>query len=245
MSGDFRRGFVAAIASSLGRFTRPTQSEFLSTEQRVTAMAVGDFYLLTTHVRTAEGEMQFSFAYRQSTGTIGNNTLENVASFYRTNRLDKYILAVSEDIEVDKVVCRQVTSFTNPPGFVNLNNVEGTLIGEALPNNSAAVLKILTVAPNAKHNGRLFIPGIRELDHTSGVLAAGEITLLNDFGTILLAKLQSIPAETAEFIPIVISRFLDGVKRTPPVSFDLISIIADPNLKQQRKRGGDRFGLSD
>lgn len=207
-------------------------------------MAIGDLYECITHVRTAEGEAQFSFGYKMEVGTINPTTLIETALYFAQNRLDKYVLAVSDDVEVDKVEFNPVTNTTDIPGYVNFNNLEGALAGDACPNSVAAVLSLLTNAPNAKHNGRMYIPGMREGDQTEGTIDAPTQVLLNAFGTSLLLDLAAIPTETAEFTPVVISRVLDGVKRTPPVGFTLVSAIARGTTYQQRRRGGDRYGLA-
>jgi hypothetical protein len=207
-------------------------------------MAIGDLYVATTHVRTAEGVMQFSFGYLMEGGVIGSASLTVASLEFALNRLDAYALAVSADVEVDKVEFRCITNTTDIPGGVNFNNIEGALVGEALPNSAAACLSLKTTAPNSKHNGRMFLPGVREIDQIDGTIDAAELTLLNAFGTKLELDLALPGPETADFTPVVISRFLDGAKRTPPVGFNLLSAIARPVTKQQRRRGGRRFGLS-
>ena len=207
-------------------------------------MAIGDLYVATTHVRTAEGEMQFSFGYLMEAGGINVETLPVACLKFQQVMLDKYVLAVSANIEVDKVEFRAITNNVDIPGFVNFNNLVGALAGEAVPNSSAAVLSLLSNAPNAKHNGRMFLPGVREIDQTDGTIDAPEITLLNTFGSALTLDLILGGGQTAEFTPVVISRILNGVPRVPPVPFTLVSAIARPSMKQQRRRGGHRFGLS-
>lgn len=207
-------------------------------------MAVDDLYLVTTQVRTAEGVMSFHFGYKMDAGLIGANTLGALALFFAQNRLDKYVLACSTDIEVDYVEARAVTNDDDLPGAVNFNNLEGVLLGESLPNNSAAVISLKTNAPNAKHNGRMYLPGTPEDQHDDGVLIAGQVTLWAAFATVLELDIATIPGESAEFTPVVISRVLNGAPRVPPVGFTLVSGIVRPNLKQQRRRGGNRRGLS-
>lgn len=207
-------------------------------------MAIGDLYIARTHVRTAEGVMQFSFGYLMDAGTYTAVTGVKAALHFAQTKLDKYVLAVSDQVEVDKVHFDCVTNFVDIPGFVNFDNLEGALVGDALPNSSAAVLKLVTTAPNSKHNGRMYIPGVREGDADDGVLDAPTQALINTFGTVLELDLAAIPTETAEFTPVVISRFLDGIKRVPPLGFNLLSAVVDPNMKQQRRRGGRRFGLA-
>jgi hypothetical protein len=207
-------------------------------------MAIGDLYEATTHVRTAEGEMQFSFGYLMEAGVIGPQSLDQACTDFAAVRLNTYVLAVSDNIEVDKVEFKAITNNVDIPGFVNFNNLEGLLVGAAVPNNSAAVLSLLTTAPNSKHNGRMYIPGLREIDQQDGSIDVAALILLNVFGTTLELDLLLGGAETAEFTPVVISRILDGVKRTPPVGHNLVSAIARTTTKQQRRRGGRRFGLS-
>jgi len=207
-------------------------------------MAIGDLYECTTHLRTAEGVMQFTFGYLMESGIVLATTTQAASLEFGLNRLDAYIAAVSSDIEIDKVEFAAVTNFADITGFTNFNNLEGLLAGPALPNSSAAVLSLTTTAPNSKHNGRMYLPGVVESDQTDGTLLAAVVTALNTFGTKLELDLILPGPESAEFTPVVISRFVGGAKRVPPVGFNLVSAIVRPNLKQQRKRGGRRFGLA-
>lgn len=207
-------------------------------------MAVNDLYVATTFCRTAEGVMQFTFGYKQDAGVVGPDTLRLASVEFALNRLDALMLAISSDVEVDKVAFHSVTNFDDIPGYANFNNIEGALGGEAVPNSSSAVLSLKTNAPNAKHNGRIYIPGVVETDQEEGTLKAAVQTAINVFGTKLELDLVLAGPETAEFTPVVISRFVDEVKRVPPVGFSLVSALVRPNMKQQRKRGGRRFGLS-
>ena len=207
-------------------------------------MAVNDLYVCTTFCRTAEGVMQFTFGYKMDAGVIGAGTLRLASLEFALNRLDALMLAISSDVEVDKVAFHSVTNFDDIPGFVNFNNIEGALGGESVPNSSNAVISLKTNAPNAKHNGRMYIPGVVETDQDEGTLKAAVKTALNVFGTKLELDLVLAGPETAEFTPVVISRIVDGAPRVPPVGFSLVSALVRPNMKQQRKRGGRRFGLS-
>jgi len=207
-------------------------------------MAIDDLYEATTYVRTAEGTMQFTFGYKMEAGTINAETLTKASLEFGQNRLDAYAAAVSVDVEVDKVEFRAVTNTDDIPGFVNFNNLEGAIVGDALPNSCAVVLGLLTNAPNAKHNGRMYLPGLAEGDQSKGDVSALAQTRMNTFGTKLELDLIVPLGETAEFTPVVISRFIDGAKRTPPIGFSLVSATARSTMKQQRRRGGKRFGLS-
>lgn len=207
-------------------------------------MAVNDLYVCTTFCRTAEGVMQFTYGYKMESGVIGPATLRVASLEFALNRLNKLMLAISSDVEVDKVSFHAVTNNDDIPGQINFNNIEGALGGEAVPNNSSAVLSLKTNAPNAKHNGRMYLPGVVETDQVEGTLQGAVVTALNLFGTTLELDLVLPGPETAEFTPVVISRFVDDAPRVPPVGFTLVSALVRPNMKQQRKRGGRRFGLS-
>lgn len=207
-------------------------------------MAINDLYEITTHVRTAEGVMQFSYGYEMEAGVVNPETLPQACLKFSQIMLDKFVLAVSSDLEVDKVEMRAITNVADVPGGVNFNNLEGTLGGEAVPNSSAVVMHILTNAPNARHNGRLYLPGLVETDHGDGIIKQAALDLLQDFGNALLLDLILDSPETAEFTPVVISRFDDKIKRVPPIGHTVVSVIPRPNMKQQRRRGGRRFGLS-
>jgi hypothetical protein len=207
-------------------------------------MAIGDLYEMVTYVRTAERPMQFTFGYRMEAGTINPDSMPKAALKFSQDMLDTYILCCATGLEVDKVEMRPVTNTTDLIGGILFNNKVGTLIGDPLPNSSNPVIHLLTNAPNSKHNGRMFVPGCPEEANEDGDVSVVQQALLNTFGTGLLLDLIPDFGETAEYTPVVISRYLAGVKRTPPIGHTLVSAIARPFFRQQRKRGGKRLGLS-
>ena len=207
-------------------------------------MAIDDLYVVTTSVRTAESVMSFQFAYLMELGTVGPATLTALATKFVEDKLDLYALACSDQLEVDQCRVDVITNGDDLPGFVNLNNLEGALTGQMLPNSSAAVASLITTAPNSKHNGRMYLPGCTEGNQADGIMTGGQVTLWNTFTTALLLDIVLDSPEDAEFTPVVVSRVLDGVPRATPVGFNLLSSTVGEALRQQRRRGGKRFGLA-
>ncbi len=207
-------------------------------------MAIDDLYRLKTQVRTAEGVMSFHMDYEMIDGVTTTQSLTLLCTDFINNKLDLYVLACSDDIEVDQCRCDALTNQVELPGFVNLNNKEGVLLGESLPNNSAAVMKLITTAPNAKHNGRIFLPGTPEDTQADGTMTTGQQTLWNTFGTALLLDISLAGPEDAVFSPRVVSFILNGAPRAAPVGFAILSATTSNRLRQQRRRGGRRQGLS-
>ena len=206
-------------------------------------MAILDFYTSTIHLTTAGRTWTFSFDWVQYAGSISPGTLFNMSSDIKTGIGTKLMLCLDDEIELDAIITRNVSDDVDIPGLVNYNNVKGAIAGEPLPNNMCAVLKQITDAPKSKFNGRIFISGLSEETQDSGVLSAGQITLLNALGTEMVADLILSGSETAEFHPGVISRVEGGAPRPSPVFFRADTYIVDPNLRQQRRRTTRRLGI--
>lgn len=130
------------------------------------------------------------------------------------------------------------------PGIVPMIALQGLRMGDSLPWGAAAVATKITDAPNAKFNGRYYLPGIAQEDQTDGVLSATILALLVLWNDEILIDLPTSSPQDAVFKPIVISRFLDGNPRATPVPFDIVTMTQRVNLKQQRKRITEEVGFT-
>jgi len=207
-------------------------------------VAADDLYYLTVQIRTLGNVTQIGFGYKQTTGSNGPNTLQAGAANWVSQSLPTLLLMLSEQVRVQRVEMVPVTEPLDVPGCVDLVAQDGAVIGEALPSAMAAVISLPTDAPNAKHNGRIYISGVIEGGSDEGTLTAGQQTLNNAFAAKLNDTLIAAVPETAEWVPVVISRFVAGVPRVPPVGFIIGEAIARPIIRQQRRRKTRSFGLS-
>ncbi len=207
-------------------------------------MAVNDLYVLTVHYKSADAIVQFSMGYRMDSGTYGVSTGLAVCAKFVASYLPNLLLALSDECEVDQISFDPVTNVTELGGVANLNNALGLVVGQALPANMAALIHPKTVAPNSKHNGRIYLAGVAEGSIVAGVFDAPSLALIQTFADDLFVDLVPDSPEDATFGPIVISRFENGIKRVPPVGFDILAPLAKNEPRQQQRRMTPRLGLS-
>lgn len=207
-------------------------------------MAKDDLYLLKVIYNSHDAQCQFGIGYRMGDGTYGVDTAFAVIEKFKASFLPSLQQALSDDVQFQQIDFGPIGISTELGSFGNMVTVDGQIANPSLPANMAAVIHFGTVAPNSKHNGRIYISGVPETNQFEGTMTAGQVTLLQDFADLLFGSLVPDSPEDSDFSPVVISRFVDGVKRVPPVGFDMLLPIVQPDLRQQQSRTTDRVGLS-
>ncbi|GAH74485.1 unnamed protein product, partial [marine sediment metagenome] len=99
-------------------------------------------------------------------------------------------------------------------------------------------------ALNSKNNGRIYLAGIAEDSQTDGTIIPLEVTNIQDFADALVLPIDILQPGGEKFTPVVISRYLDGVLRVPPIGYGLDYCTAKPSIRQQRRRTTGRCGIS-
>lgn len=207
-------------------------------------MADGDLYSLTVHLLNEDQPVSFSMGYEQDGGTYGIETGLAVCVKFTADYLPKLLLCLTDDVTVDQLFFNPIGISTELAGFANLSGAVGGILGEPLPSNMAALVHLPTVAPNSKHNGRIYLPGIPEASIVGGVISVAQLALIQTWATQMFVDIVPAAPEDATFKPIVISRFVGGVKRVPPIGFDILEPVAKNEVRQQRRRTTRRRGLS-
>jgi len=208
------------------------------------SVAVDDLYYLTVQIRTLGNVTQIGLGFVQTVGTNGPDTLQAACANWQSQALPTLLLMLSDQVRVQRIEMVPVTEPLDIPGCVDLVAQDGAVVGDALPSAMAAVVSLPTDAPNAKHNGRIYISGVIEAGAVLGTLTVAQQALNGAFAAKLNDDLIAAVPETAEFRPVVISRIVAGVPRVPPVGFVIQEPIARPIIRQQRRRKTRSFGLS-
>jgi hypothetical protein len=207
-------------------------------------MAVGDLYKLDLHLHLLGGDASIALGYRQTAGASGVDTLQSAVEFFQANYVTDFLAVLAQDVELDQIRMDQVSAGDEIPGFVNLVGLPGTRVGQALPAGAAAVITWVTDAPNSKHNGRSYIPGISEDDVAAGSFDAPILALLSTLATLWQTDLPTSLPETAVYELVTISRVEGGVPRVPPVGFQVQSAVIRQIVYSQRRRITKRLGVS-
>jgi len=206
-------------------------------------VAAGDLYELTVHMAVQETACQFGQAYRMTTGTYNVTTAQAAAQAWFDANMVNLLLSLSEAVEIDAIRFNPIGISTELDGGIAMDGANGDEIGNPIPANCCALIHLPTVAPNSKHNGRIFLPGIVEAGINDGVLTAAQLALTKTFADKLDENLVTLSPDDAIFVPGVISRFEDGIKRVPPVIFDIKNPVVKTATRQQRSRMTRRVGL--
>lgn len=107
----------------------------------------------------------------------------------------------------------------------------GDVVGDAVPNNTAALVSHRTTATGRSGRGRTYIPGVVEADESDGLLVAGFRTdLLTAWGAFITA------VELTGWVFVVAQRFLSGVQLTTGVMREVVTEILRLQLGTQRRR---------
>lgn len=207
-------------------------------------MAIGDLYQLRVNYHLPDAQVSIGHGYEQSAGSNDKDTLQSAVDFWVANSLTFLRNCLAVDAEVDQVRMDQIEPGNELPGFDNLVGLPGTVVGQALPSGSASVISWVTDAPNAKHNGRMYLAGISENEVDNGLISPAQsglnILLSDELQTDLLTSLP----QDAVFVPHVISRVLNGAPRVPPVGFEILSGVVRLPMFSQRRRITSRLGTS-
>ncbi len=207
-------------------------------------MAIGNLYELTFYIDVNGNATQNKMGYVQTAGSNDSDTLEALAAAWYLNNIVDLLAILSSSAELTRVRADQVTGVDEIPGFVDKRANIGLYASDALPANMCGLFHFDTNAPNAKHNGRLFISGMPEGGQAEGIWDASFLVTMQAFADELEDDLVTLAPQDAEFSPVVISRFLDGIKRVPPLGFLVGEVTPEANIRQQRNRKTKCFGLS-
>ncbi len=200
-------------------------------------MAINDLYTATFRFESISSGFHTTMSYKQTVGTNDQDTMTALAAAIAVLVEAPFKAALSEDVSFTGIVVNQTVGQNETPGrtrFVQPNL--GTVMSDAIPMGGCAVLSMLTDAPNSRFNGRMFISGIGESGELNGAVTAAQITLLAALAVFLGTTLTSVGSGSATFVPSVISRFDEGIKRVPPIAFKILSITPDLFIKNQRRR---------
>lgn len=207
-------------------------------------MAVDDLYRLSFHINASGTETECVLGYRQDSGSNDADTLEALCQAFIDAAQADLLAILSENCLVSRIKVVTVTNHQEVPGLIDQEGQAGTVVSQSLPPNMAAIIHLPTNAPNAKHNGRIFIAGCPENFQDAGTINGISLGLIQDFADELAIDLEPSAPQDAVFTPVVISSVENGAPRVPPVGFDVLIPVAKASMRQQRRRKTREFGFS-
>lgn len=197
----------------------------------------GDIAQVSVVYNTPAGIAQNNFGFVNILADAGG--LASLASKFTTamvkNTSGGLLYEQVDDNFVTEVDVEDVKPGTAATYVYTFSAVSGRLAGDPVPAQIAAVLSLRTDLKGRSYRGRVYLPGISELDVDMKSFNAGAITAFSTIATQLLAVFGPAGSDT-QWRLAVISRWNNKVKRATPVATQVTSIAVDTIPFSQRRR---------
>lgn len=207
-------------------------------------MAINDLYTAQWQFEGAGSGFTVTLAYEQTGGTNDQDTLSALAVALATLMEQEFKDVMGVNVDTTGILTYQATGTNETPGRTRFEQPNaGSIASDVLPMGGAAVLSFHTVAPNAKHNGRIYISAIPESFSDNGEINATGKAAYEALAVAILATIPPVGTGSAIFRAVVISRIEDGEVRVPAVGFVIDSIRNVTFVKNQRRRNTRFIGV--
>lgn len=207
-------------------------------------MSLTDVQLLTVETMVEDVPCRFGLYYRRSSGAApGFPALDLVNGFWTV--INAALLDVlSSLVRVMRVTARPLVPTDGVPYEANYDDtVLGTGGAEPLPPSIAMLIRLRTLSLDSRNNGHIYIAGVPENVWVDGTWEPGAfVPLVNIFMAFLETPFLG-SGGIATYTPCVVSRWLNGVPRVPPVTFDIDTAFLSGDISQQRRRQSGQQGI--
>jgi len=200
-------------------------------------MAIGDVYLHQCKYNVAGSCVSINSAWEMTVGTDDATVAQQLANLLSAAMLLTLRPVIAPDCSLDCQVIHNLLPDTGPSA-VFINNCEaGSGSLGSMPQNNAGVIKFITDNPNAKHNGRMYVAGISELEVAAGLIdATFAATELTTRATVFAVAIGPDASGDAVFKPVIVNRQAAGVPIVPPTVSDVLSFIVNNRIFSQKRR---------
>jgi len=199
-------------------------------------VAVNDLYQVNAQAEVAGKNWEWGFQYQMIAGLPGADMLEELAIAFNLAFSSLFSLMTANDCAWTYTEAHSITINGEIPGSAPTILPGGSFGGASIPLNMAAKAVWLTTAPNSKFNGSTAFSGISEAGQAHGVMTGPQLTAITALLVALDSNVVGIGIGAAEFQPVIVSRFVDGVKRVPPVPFAITGSQLSTRLGNMRRR---------
>lgn len=202
-------------------------------------MAIGDLARLEVPIFIAGQTTQCVLGFRFN--TLAANLALLTADF-NTNMLASFLVPISTTASCAELVANDVVPGTAAPSVLTVSPPKtGTdgLNGPVLPPQDALVLSWKTALKGRSYRGRTFLPAMNQGRQSNGVWLAPALSGGGGVVTAMLARYGTFGA-SLDFSFVVISEFLNGLRRVTPVGTQVISGSVNTIVRSQRRR---QFGV--
>ena len=206
-------------------------------------MAVGNIYEAQINLNGPEGVWSFSFGYKQIDGANGPDTLERLALAMQPLFDPAFLNILGHNHVIESIEVAQVDTGDDIPGIAAFPDGIGNVQETALPDGAPLLVNWKTIAPNAKFNGKSYVSGVPVTYVTNGLITSNALPFIQTWVDGMIVDIQLTGGENAEFTPVVISRYEDGVKRTQPIGYEIEFGSVNGAIKNQRRRRTKNKGI--
>ena len=134
-------------------------------------MAQDDIYLASFHFENPSGASSFRLFYQEEATRSGAGTDTQVLSTTLDDKLTTVIRdLMASDFLFTAIIVQKVSGDKEAKFRTDIVTQAGTRLAPSLPANNCILVGLSQGLFAAKHNGRIFIPGLAEDDTTVGNL---------------------------------------------------------------------------
>jgi len=205
-------------------------------------MAADDIYLLSAHFENPSGASSIRLFYQEEAVRSGIGTDTQILAQSFDDKLTPAIRGILSDDYLYTAIIVQKVSGDNQAKFrTDIVTQAGLVAGPSLPANNAILIGLSQGLFAAKHNGRIFMPGVAE-----GVTLIGNLTAafqsgaLQTFVNAIAAQLVEESAGTGRWnLGVINGLILDS---SPPIKdwqsafSQVISVNGSPIIAGQKRR---------
>lgn len=201
------------------------------------ASQVGDLAEVRFRWSGPGGIAENTFGFKCKLADAGG--IANLGSVFATalakNTSGGLLYNMTSDYSSSELLVEDVKPGTVATVSVTYATVSGTSGVDSLPPQCAVLFSLYTGTKGRSYRGRFYRPGIAEDQTGHGVLSAGMVTSMQTIAAQLMAVFGPSGSDT-HWQLVVISRFLNKVKRATPVGTEVDAIALDTYVRTQRRR---------
>ena len=203
-------------------------------------MPAGDIVRLRTRGTQGASRVEFGVHLQYVTQSA---RADDLAASWTATIMPLVLAATSSKVNWDEIVVSDTSptgqeSFTLPLTQPN----PGTLSGDTLPPQNAAVIGLRTGVKGGRRRGRIYLPGLTELGNTDGKLSSAQLTAVQGLAQGILNTFGPSGVETDYRLVIYSPERLTFPTPRPPkprpgrIITPVQGTVIDPNIRTQRRR---------
>lgn len=202
------------------------------------AASSGDIYAVRVQYSGPGGISENGLAFAARQAVAGDAQLD-LANAFRTalikNTSGGLLYGMTTNFSCTTIRVEDVKPGTLATFEQSAAAVAGNDAGQALPPQNAVVITLYTAVKGRSYRGRIYLPGVSENAWDGSAMVGAILTNYLTIPTQLLAVFGP-SGSNANWQLVVVSRYLNKIKRATPVGTAVTSAVVDPIIHTQRRR---------